>query len=95
MEAAAAQILVAPAKAGYGVAVVPSVLIINNRAVKALPVLVSGRSLGRWLAVTWNAQRSQPSYLTEFADLLVGALKRDYPGHEYSFAQGIERPANA
>ncbi len=92
MEAAAAQTLVAAARAGYGVAVVPTVLIMKRRGVKALPVLASGKSLGRWLAVVWNTQRSQPPYLAQFTDLLAEALRRDYPGREYGFAPGIERP---
>ena len=92
MEAGAVQSLVAAAKAGYGVAVVPSVLSMNKRRLKALPVLVAGKSLGRWLAVTWNAQRAQPPYLAEFADLLAGALSHNYPGHEYDFAPAIEPP---
>jgi DNA-binding transcriptional LysR family regulator len=92
MEAAAAQSLVAAAQAGYGVAVVPSVLSMNMRRAKALPVLVAGKSLGRWLAVTWNAQRAQLPYVAEFADLLAGALSHHYPGHEYDFAPAIEPP---
>jgi LysR family transcriptional activator of glutamate synthase operon len=92
MEAGAVQTLVAAAQAGYGVAVVPSVLSMNKRHVKALPVLVAGRSLGRWLAVTWNAQRAQPPYVAEFAELLAGALCDNYPGREYDFAPAIEPP---
>jgi DNA-binding transcriptional LysR family regulator len=92
MEAAAAQTLIAAARAGYGVAVVPSVLLMNKRAVKTLPVLAAGKSLGRWLAIAWNAQRAQPPYLAEFVNLLAQALKRDYPGDEYRFAPGIKTP---
>jgi DNA-binding transcriptional LysR family regulator len=92
MEATAAQTLLAAAQAGYGIAVVPSALIINKRAVKALPVLAAGKSLGRWLAVVWNERRFCPPYLTEFVELLAGALKRDYPGKEYNFASPIEPP---
>jgi DNA-binding transcriptional LysR family regulator len=93
MEAAAAQTLVAAAAAGYGVAVVPTVLATNKRAVKALPVLANGKSLGRWLAVAWNAQRTKPSYLAEFVDLLTGALGRNFPGDKYDFAPDIEPPS--
>jgi DNA-binding transcriptional LysR family regulator len=92
MEAAAAQTLVAAARAGYGVAVVPSVLLMNKRAVKTLPVLAASKSLGRWLAIAWNAQRAHPPYLAEFVNLLAQALKRDYPGDEYRFAPAIEVP---
>ena len=91
MEAMAAQTLVAAARAGYGVAVVPTVLIMSGRGVKALPVLASGKSLGRWLAFVWNAQRAQPAYVAEFGDLLV-ASSRDYPGQEFNYAPGLRRP---
>jgi len=92
MEATAAQTLVAAARAGYGVAVVPSVLSMNTRGVRAIPILAAGKSLGRWLAIVWNAQRSHPPYLAGFIDLFALALKRDYPGRQYAFAPGIRRP---
>jgi len=92
LEAAAAQTLVAAARAGYGVAVVPSLLIMDKRAVKALPVLAAGKSLGRWQGILWDAQRTPPPYLTEFVDLLGESLSRDYPGREYRFAPDIELP---
>jgi len=92
MEATAAQTLVAAARAGHGVAIVPSVLLFNKRAVKALPVLVGGQSLGRWLAVNWNPEGSPPSYLAEFAEVLAETLDRNYPGCEYDFAPPIDRP---
>jgi hypothetical protein len=57
-------------------------LLMNKRAVKMLPVLAASKSLGRWIAIAWNAQRAQPSYLAEFVNLLAQALKRDYPGDE-------------
>jgi DNA-binding transcriptional LysR family regulator len=94
MEAMAAQTLVAAAHSGYGVAVVPTVLIINGRGVKALPVVASGKSLGRWLAFVWNAQRSQPAYVAEFGDLLVASC-RNYPGREFRHVSGIPRPRMA
>jgi DNA-binding transcriptional LysR family regulator len=95
MEAAAAQTLVAAAQAGYGVAIVPSVVSMSKRLVRTLPVLAAGKSLGRWLAIAWNAQRSQPPYLAEFVELLAEASTRDYPGREYRFAPDIQRPRSA
>ena len=95
MEATAAQTLIAAAQAGYGVAVVPSVLTFDRRAVKMLPVLAAGRSLGRWLAVVWKPQRHVPPYLAEFVELLAGTLKRNYPGHEYRYAPAVEPPRSA
>ena len=93
MEAAAAQTLVAAARSGYGVAVVPTVLIMSRQGVKVLPLLASGKSLGRWLAFMWNEQRPQPSYLAQFGDLVAAATRRDYPGREFGHLSGIQRPA--
>ena len=92
LEAAAAQTLVAASRAGHGIAVVPSVLAFSSRAVKPLPLLVDGKSLGRWMAVLWDGERSSPRYLLEFADLLSASLGRDYPGREYEFAPAIQVP---
>ena len=92
MEVAASQSLVAAARAGHGVAVVPSVLTFNKRAVKALPLLVRGKSLGRWMVVAWNPEPAPPAYLVEFAGVLAQSLEGDYPGREYDFAPAIEPP---
>lgn len=95
MEAAAAETLVAAAQADYGVAIVPSVVSVSKRLVRTLPVLAAGKSLGRWLAIAWNAQRTQPPYLAEFVELFAEALTRDHPGREYRFAPDIQRPRSA
>ena len=92
MEATAAQTLVAAARAGYGVAIVPSVLLMNKHSVKALPVLTAKKSLGRWIGIVWDTQRAQPPYLAEFTDMLVHAMKHHYPGDEYRFAPAIKVP---
>jgi len=92
MEAAAAQTLVAAARAGYGVAVVPTVLIMDKRGLELRPILAAGKSLGRWLAIAWDASRMPPAYLTGLADVLVESLARDYPGREYDYAPPIKAP---
>jgi DNA-binding transcriptional LysR family regulator len=91
MEAAAAQTLVAAARAGYGVAVVPSVLMFNKAGVRVLPIVVAGKSLGRWLALSWDEKR-QPPYLAALTEILASSLARDYPGSEYDFAPRINAP---
>ena len=92
MEVAAAQTLVAAARSGYGVAIVPTVLIMNAKGVKVVPLVASGRSLGRWLAFIWNAQRAQPSYVAELGALMVASMRRDHPGREFGNVAGIRRP---
>jgi DNA-binding transcriptional LysR family regulator len=82
MEAAAAQTLVAAARSGYGIAVVPSVLLMNEKGLRVLPIVANGRSLGRWLAINWHEKR-QPPYLARFSDLLATSLAGQYPGSQY------------
>jgi DNA-binding transcriptional LysR family regulator len=92
MESATPQTLVAMARAGYGVAIVPSLFGMDKRGVKVLPVLVRGQSLGRWTAINWDARRFQPAYAKQFADELAEFASRRYPGREYEFAPPIARP---
>ncbi|HEY1289485.1 MAG TPA: LysR family transcriptional regulator [Burkholderiales bacterium] len=91
MEAATAQTLVAAARSGYGIAVVPSVLIMNKRGLTVLPIVAAGRSLGRWLAINWHEKR-QPPYLARLSDMLAASLARQYPGSEYEYAPRIDVP---
>jgi len=93
MEATSAHTLVTAAREGYGVAVVPSVLLMDKRHVKVLPLLSEGKSLGRWLAVQWDPRRPAPAYLSGFSALLAARLNAAYPGREYRFAPPIKAPA--
>jgi DNA-binding transcriptional LysR family regulator len=92
MESATPQTLVAMARAGYGVAIVPSVFVVDKLGVKALPIQVRGQALGRWTAINWDARRYQPAYAKQFIDELTEFTRRDYPGREYEFASTIARP---
>ncbi|HEY7239712.1 MAG TPA: LysR family transcriptional regulator [Burkholderiales bacterium] len=91
MEASAAQTLVAAARSGYGVAVVPSVLIINKRGVAALPIAVAGKPLGRWLAINWHEKRCPP-YLERLSEMLATSLSRQHPGVQYGYVSDADVP---
>lgn len=93
MESATPQTLVAMARAGYGVAIVPSVFMVDKRGVKALPIQMRGQAMGGWTAINWDARRYQPSYAKQFVEELAEFSGRNYPGREYEFAAPIARPA--
>lgn len=91
MEATAAQTLVAAARSGYGIAVVPSLLSMSKKGLAVLPIVAAGKSLGRWLAMNWHLKR-EPLYLAQLTDLLATSLARDYPGSDYDFAPAVDAP---
>ena len=92
MESSTPQTLVAMARAGCGVAIVPSLSVIDNRGVETLPIMVRGKSLGRWTAINWDGRRFQPVYARQFADALVEFASGKYPGKKYEIARTIARP---
>lgn len=79
LESAAPHTLIALTRAGYGIAVVPSTVRIPD-GVRAVPLVQRGASIGRWLTIAWDAQRSLAAYGEQFVDALVKYCRRDYPG---------------
>jgi len=82
LESAAPHTLIALTKVGYGVAVVPSTVVIPGD-VHALPLMQRGVPLGRWLTIAWDPQRLLASYANQFVDELVAHCRRDFPGREF------------
>jgi DNA-binding transcriptional LysR family regulator len=92
MESVTPRALVAMARAGYGVAIVPSHFFFSKQGVKVLPVLSRGQSLGRRVAIQWDTQRFQPAYVRLLADELAEFARGNYPGQEYEFAPPPSTP---
>ena len=79
LESAAPHTLIALTGIGYGIAVVPSTVLIPS-GVRALPLVQRAESIGRWLTVAWDPQRLLAAYAEEFVDELVAYCRHDYPG---------------
>src|SRR4051794_29439641 len=79
LESAAPHTLMALTAMGYGVAVVPSTVLVPS-GVQALPLVQRKTSLGKWLTIAWNPQRSLATYAEQFVEELVAYCQRDYPG---------------
>ncbi len=84
LESSAPQTLVALAGRGYGVAVVPSMVLIPPGSVRAVPVLFRRVPIGRWMIVTWNAQRFLAPYAKQFVEEIVASTRCDYPGRQFT-----------
>jgi LysR family nitrogen assimilation transcriptional regulator len=52
--------LIALARAGHGIAVVPSTLKFDVSGVRVVPLVAKGKPLGRWIVVAWDRKRYVP-----------------------------------
>jgi LysR family cyn operon transcriptional activator len=80
MESVAPHTLIALAREGYGIAVVPSDVQPQPGAVRVVPLVHRGTPIGRWAVVTWNPRRFLAPYAEQFVADLVASARRSYPG---------------
>lgn len=93
LESAAPQTLIELAAVGYGIAVLPSTVMVPSGGVHVAPLLQGRSSLGRWSMLAWDRQRHLPRYAQQFVDELVSVFRRNYPGKTYlRRAPPIPRP---
>jgi DNA-binding transcriptional LysR family regulator len=82
LESAAPHTLIALAKAGYGIAVLPSPASISCEAVRAVPLVHRGISIGRWAIVAWDAQRFLAPYAERFVQEIAAYCRKTFPGRD-------------
>jgi LysR family transcriptional regulator, cyn operon transcriptional activator len=83
LESAAPHTLLALARTGNDVAIVPSNVRIPPRVVRALPLVHRRASIAGWMAVAWHQQRYLAPYAEQFIDELVAYSRDNYPGREF------------
>jgi LysR family transcriptional regulator, cyn operon transcriptional activator len=84
LESGAPHTIMALAAGGYGIAVVPSTVIIPRGSVSAIVLKQRGLTIGRWLTVAWDPQRFLTPYAEQFIAELVSYCQRKYPGYEFT-----------
>jgi len=82
LESAAPATLMALARNGDGVAIVPSNVSVPLKDVRAMPVMYRGTPIGHWAFVAWDRRRFFPSYARQFVDELVADAQHDFPGRD-------------
>src|SRR6516164_2786468 len=82
LESAAPHTLIALAATGYGIAIVPSNAQVPRGAVRAMPLVHRGASVGRWAIIAWDPQRFLAPYAEHFVKEIVAYCRRDYPGRD-------------
>ena len=82
LESSAPHTLIALAATGYGIAIVPSNAQVPRGAVRAMPLVHRGASVGRWAIIAWDPQRFLAPYAEHFVKEIVAYCRRDYPGRD-------------
>ena len=95
LESSAPHTLISLAATGYGVAIVPSNAQVPRGAVRAVPLVHHGASIGKWAIIAWDPERFVPPYAAQFVEEIVAHCRRDYPGRELiQRAPRLLRPKN-
>jgi LysR family cyn operon transcriptional activator len=82
LESAAPHTMVALARAGYGIALVPSAVRFDRRGVRTRPLLLDGTPIGGGVSVAWDPRRFLPPYARAFADEVQAFSRRGWPGRD-------------
>jgi LysR family cyn operon transcriptional activator len=90
LESASAHTLVALARSGRGIAVLPST-VRYGRGVHVAPLLDRSRAIGRWLSINWDPRRFLPPYGHHFVDALVARTRETYPGKHFQRIAPVRR----
>jgi LysR family transcriptional regulator, cyn operon transcriptional activator len=91
LESGAPSLLIALAREGHGIAIVPSTVRFTRTGVHPTPILHAGPSVGRWMAVNWDPRRFLAPYAEHFVESLVAYTAR-HLAHEFHQAPPIPSP---
>jgi LysR family transcriptional regulator, cyn operon transcriptional activator len=84
LESAAPHTLLALARTGKDVAIVPSNVRIPAADISVFPLIHRGAPIGRWTVVASDPQRFLAPYAKSFIDELVVYCRQCYPGREFA-----------
>jgi DNA-binding transcriptional LysR family regulator len=92
LESSTPHTLLAFVRAGYGIGVGPSTMTLGA-GVRAVPLLQDERSLGAWVAVSWDSRRFLSRYAQAFVNELAAFTRRSHPGRAFGrVAPPVPRP---
>jgi len=74
--------LIALAASGYGVAVLPTGVLIPREKVCPVPLVYGGAPIGRWRIIGWDPERFLAPYAEWFVDELVAFSRHHYPNRD-------------
>jgi len=96
LESSAPNAVLGLAEAGYGIAILPSMVRFPRRGVRPVPLVNRHVSIGKWTRLAWDPQRFLAPHVAAFREALVDHAQRTYPGRALlGRAPPIGRPAAA
>ena len=84
LESGAPSALIALARAGYGIAIVPSNADIRGAGIRAVPVVQGGAAIGGWASISWDPRRFLAPYAERLVDELPAHARRAYQGRRFA-----------
>ena len=82
-ESTVPETLLALARIGYGVAIVPSAQPVRDAGLRTHVIVYQGHSMGSWIAVNWDTRRFVPDYMQDFIEMLVDQTRKHSPDRKY------------
>jgi LysR family transcriptional regulator, cyn operon transcriptional activator len=80
LESGAPNAVLALAAAGYGIAILPSMVRFPVQGVRAVALVHRGAAIGKWTRLAWDPQRFLAPYVEAFMAALVQHAQRNPPG---------------
>jgi len=88
-ESTVPETLLALARIGYGVAIVPSAQPVRDAGLRTHVIVYQGHSMGSWIAVNWDTRRFVPDYMQEFIEGLIDQTRKHSPDRKYRSAPPV------
>jgi len=93
-ESGVSQSLLALARIGFGVAIVPSIQDVGAAGLRAHVVVYQGHSMGSWMGLSWDRRRFVPDYMRDFMDEIERELRERSPHLPYRKAPPLMSARN-
>jgi len=96
LESGAPNAILGLAEAGYGIAILPSMLRLTRKGLRALALVNGQTSIGKWTRLAWDPERFLAPYVAAFREALIRHAQRTYPGRTLiGRAPALTRPLEA
>lgn len=90
LESASPHCLLALARGGHGIAIIPSTVQLSDARPNVARLLQDGKQLGLWLSVIWNPRRYLTPAARGFIDEIFRFTRRDYPGKDFGLREIVD-----